>query len=69
MGMRVVADRTAAGPPYPVSVTVTCDGDHGLFDPPAATFDCTDCAPRDPAVRSGWKFRPDGAVHCPEHAK
>jgi hypothetical protein len=68
MGMRVVADYTVP-PPRPCTITVTCDADHGPLDQPKATFDCTDCHPRDPAVRSGWKFTPAGLVFCPEHAR
>lgn len=65
MPYRVVADHTEPSPPYPVSITVTCDGDHGLFDPPRETFDCTDCHPYDRPRAAGWKFK-DSRVYCPE---
>lgn len=68
MGMRIVADYTVP-PPRPCTITVICDADHGLFDPPKASFDCTNCHPRTPATAAGWKFTPDGPVFCPEHAK
>jgi hypothetical protein len=36
--------------PRPVTMILTCDGDHGLFEPPSAEF-----ATYDAAMRAGWK--------------
>lgn len=73
MGMRLFADE-AAPVPRPVTLAVTCDGDHdgGLLTSgvPEATFPLADGDhPRDPAVRAGWKFSPDGLVLCPSCAR
>jgi hypothetical protein len=68
MGMRVVADYTVP-PPRPCTITVTCNFEHGPGGPAQETFDCTDCPPRQPPTRAGWKITADGLVLCPEHAK
>ena len=68
MGMQITADHTGDGPPWPVSIAVSCDRSHGLFDRPSARFDCTDDHPRTPPMRAGWKFLPDGDVLCPSCA-
>lgn len=69
MPMRMTADHTAPGPPYPVSLRVDCDGDHGMFDAPTAHFDVTGTPdPRQPAIAAGWRFDPNGPVYCPRCA-
>lgn len=66
MGMRVYVDPKSRRPPHRVLITVTCDGNqHGFFDAPEETFDCTDCHPRDPVLAKGWKFLSDGPVLGP----
>lgn len=68
MTMLLLADRSLPIP-YPVMLIVTCDGDHGLLPAPVAEFDASHGHPRDPALRSGWKFSPDGLVMCPDCAR
>ena len=66
--MRLVADYTVPAP-YPVTLIVRCDNDHGLFGEPTASFDASKGHPRDPAIRAGWKFTADGVVLCPACAR
>lgn len=65
MSYIVSVDHTG-DPPYPITITVTCDGDRGLFGrcSAKATFDVGQEHPRDPPHRAGWKIDSDGMVFC-----
>lgn len=66
MGMRLIADYTVPTP-HPITLIVTCDGRGGLFPCEAkASFDATEGHPRDPAVKAGWNFDPNGPIFCPQ---
>lgn len=69
MGMTLLADRSKPIP-YPITLLVSCDGDHG-FLPTNAVFaaNAADEHTRAPAMRSGWKFDGEGRVLCPRCAR
>lgn len=67
MGMVLIADR-AKPIPYPITLLVSCDGDHG-FLPTTVAFPADEGHPRDSAMRSGWKFDGEGRVLCPHCAR
>lgn len=58
-----------APPPRPVHARFTCDGDHGLFGPPALemllTFKEGERPAWDQAVAQGWLITPERDL-CPE---
>lgn len=57
MGLTLSASRE--GPPWPVPtfIALVCDGQHGLFPPERAIFDCEPWFPaaHTAAMRAGWK--------------
>jgi hypothetical protein len=56
----------AAYNPARVILQLTCEGDHGLFAPPAREFDEGGyTAARSAAAAAGWR-RVAGRWHCPE---
>lgn len=67
MGLTMRAVGTS--PPYEVVITVSCDGNHGFLLVSQQFITPDDGHPRDPAMRAGWKFTPDGPVYCPSCAR
>lgn len=52
--------------PRRIALVVTCDRRGDLLPCQAeAEFDVTEGHPRDPAIRAGWRFDPNGPVYCP----
>ena len=65
MGLAIVADETMPVPRI-ITLTLTCDGDHGFLPPPILTFQDADYV-RDMsrAIAAGWSETPE-RILCPD---
>lgn len=64
MSLLIFADETSP-PPRAVTVQITCDGEHGLFEAPVFCSRADYPAARSRATREGWA-ETGGRFLCPQ---